>query len=60
MKLSFEEWMKQVNKELEFISCDDLPDIDYRSMYEDLASPREAAIEALENAGFDSELCFAN
>lgn len=51
--MSFEKWLAEVDKILNRtygLSHDDLPDIDYRSLYEDGATAIEAAEEAVENA----------
>lgn len=51
---SFEEWMTQVDQHLEsaiYVSSEDLPDIDYASLFEADYSPAEAAQEALLYAG---------
>jgi hypothetical protein len=45
-KLSFEAWEKEVDNCMEQMfgmSCDDLPDYDYYSAYEDNTSPKSAA-----------------
>lgn len=45
-EVSFRMWMDIVNNIIEskvFLSCDDLPDVDYYSMYDSGSSPTEAA-----------------
>lgn len=54
-RLTFDEWMKRVDAHVSRIcglSYSDLPDIAYRDMYDDGASPKEAAQEALAEAGW--------
>lgn len=49
--ITFETWMAKVDRILSTnlgIGYLDLPDVDYMSMYEDGAPPKEAAITALE------------
>jgi len=51
----FNRFMEKINKEVEKIAglgVYDLADVSFHDMYEDGFSPREAAIEALENEGF--------
>jgi hypothetical protein len=51
-KLTFELWMREVDKALERIvglSSADLPDVCYRDLYDDGAGPREAARIAVRN-----------
>lgn len=51
---SFDQWMEQVNQHLEsalYLASDDLPDIDYASLFEDDYTPIEAAQEAITYAG---------
>lgn len=51
--LSFEDWTKAVDKQIRkrcWLSSDDLPDVDYRGMYESGMSPKETAIFAIRNA----------
>lgn len=54
--MTFKEWMKEVNEEVESIcgmGVYDLPDCCFRDEYEAGTPPREMAVMALENAGFD-------
>lgn len=49
----FEQWKAKVDAEvykLVFLSCDDLPDVDYYSMYVENTDPKEAAEYAIEYA----------
>ena len=53
--MTFEQWMSKVDRILEYnlgISYRDLPDIDYRSLFESETTAREAAIIAIKNAGY--------
>jgi hypothetical protein len=53
--MSFNDWMDKVNEEIAqiiMLDSDDLPDLDYFAMFEDNATPQQAARKALENAGF--------
>ncbi len=54
--MTFEKWMTAVDAavgDIAFgLSVHDLPDIDFRSLYEDEATPEEAAREALDGADF--------
>lgn len=55
MVKTFEMWMNEVDALLEEtcgLSSSDLPDVAYYDMYDDGLSPRSAAREALENAGY--------
>lgn len=50
---SFDTWMAAVNaaiQRLAYLDADDLPDFDYRSAYEDDATPAQAARAAIANA----------
>ncbi len=52
----FTAWMREVNFIIENktgLSYNDLPDWDYVSAFEDEISPKDAASEALEDAGYD-------
>jgi len=49
----FTKWLKSVDRlvqEKVFLSYQDLPDIDYRGLFEDGFTPAEAAQECLDNA----------
>jgi hypothetical protein len=52
---TFEEWMRYVDQEIGEV-CGlghrDLPDANYRDWFDDEMTPHEAALEALEAAGF--------
>jgi hypothetical protein len=51
--------MKKVNQTIEaavMLSADDLPDVAYHDMWEDGWSPKEAAMEALMEAGAPEDL----
>ncbi len=53
MTLTFEAWMKQVNLRIENtigLSSDDLPDINYRDLYDNEVNPSTAAWEAIKGA----------
>lgn len=57
--MNYEEWKSRVNRHIGNIcgmSADDLPDVNYRDMYDSGCSPKEAANEALENAGMEELL----
>lgn len=52
-RVSFEEWKVQVNHIVEGLaglSCDDLPDVDYYSWYEEHLTPKAAARRAIRTA----------
>jgi len=52
-KLTFEDWMKKVDKIIESrvgLSSDDLPDVCYRDWYDDGISPDRAANRAIKSA----------
>lgn len=52
-KLTFDEWKAQVDIEISNrcgLTADDLPDVDYMSMFEDGESPKHAALEAINSA----------
>jgi hypothetical protein len=52
---TFESWMTAVDvavSQIAFVSVHDLPDIDFRSLYEGGESPQTAAREALEYADY--------
>jgi hypothetical protein len=52
---TFESWMAAVDaavSQIAFVSVHDLPDIDFRSLYEAGESPQTAAHEALEYADY--------
>ena len=54
--MSFREWMRTVNREVESIwgmDVYDLPDCSFRDEYDAGTEPREMAVMVLENAGFD-------
>ena len=54
MRQTFEEWMKEVGKEMwALVGCfpDDLPDWKYYDAYEDRVSPPVAAKRAIKAAG---------
>ena len=49
-KLTFAEWMKEVDAEVwrkVGLSYEDLPDINYRDLYDDGVSPKTAARKAI-------------
>lgn len=51
MKRSFEDWMASVDRQVSAsvgLSADDLPDVDYYSLYESGATPASAAREAIQ------------
>lgn len=51
--MSFEAWMKEVNKclvKMCGMCADDLPDCCYRDWYDDGFKPKEAAVMAIEEA----------
>ncbi len=53
MKLTFEDWMKQIDAIISArtgLTHDDLPDVCYRDWYEDGMSPKRAASAAIANA----------
>ena len=53
MNKTFEAWMKEVDRRIEAsigLSSADLPDICYRDMYADGATPASAAREAIKGA----------
>lgn len=55
---SFETWLEQVDAVVQGtigLSVHDLPDQDFRSMFDDGMEPAEAAAEILENEGIDAE-----
>lgn len=50
---TFEQWIKQVDDEIKrrvYLGYLDLPDVDYRGLYECGDSPSEAAAFAIQNA----------
>ena len=52
---NFQQWKRQVDRCIEArigLSSDDLPDVAYRDMFDYGDSPDEAAVAALEEAGF--------
>jgi len=54
MKKTFEQWMAEVNQQIENmygLSSDDLPDCCYRDWYDDGLSTKSAARRAIKNAG---------
>lgn len=55
-RLSFEEFMKRVDTHIQVraggLGVDDIEDFDYRSAYDDGASAKETALDALQNAGW--------
>lgn len=54
-KVTFEEWMNKVDQSIANkcgLSSGDLEDVCYHDMYDDDYTPKDAASEALENAGF--------
>jgi hypothetical protein len=56
--MTFEQWKARVNKEvikIAGLSCDDFADWDYYSAFRDEYTPKQAAREALEEAGFPFE-----
>jgi hypothetical protein len=57
--MTFEQWMKAVDQvvgEIAFgLSLYDLPDLNYRDLYDSGATAQDAAEEALENADFPFE-----
>lgn len=53
--MSFKKWMQQVDRYIAWLvglGADDLADQCWRDWYDDGASPREAATEALANEGY--------
>ncbi len=55
---AFDDWMETVDlatREIAWCSVHDLPDCAFRDMYDDGVEPAEAALEALEAAGFSLE-----
>lgn len=53
--LSFDVWKREVNKRVVAIcglTCDDLPDVDYRGWYDSEVPPGEAALDVLREADF--------
>ena len=53
--MTFEEWMEKIDRILEYnlgLRHRDLPDIEYRLLFEGEVTAREAAIIALKNAGY--------
>ena len=53
--MTFEQWMDKIDRILEYnlgISYRDLPDIDYRSLFESEVPAIEAAAIAIKNAGY--------
>lgn len=59
MEMTFEVWMKEVNKVVEskvMLSTDDLPDWTWMDSYEDGATPKEAVIEFFEDEGMEEFL----
>lgn len=58
MDISFEQWKAAVNREVIAIcglSCDDLPDVNYRDLYESEVTADDAAREVLTEAEFPFE-----
>ncbi len=56
--MTFSEWMKKVDERIWYIarlSADDLADQPWRDWFNDEYTPREAALEALENEGYGRE-----
>lgn len=54
MQMNYEVWLKQVDQECwrrGGTSVSDLPDVNYREMFENSLSPKSAACRALRNAG---------
>lgn len=55
-KISFEDWMAQVDREVEkiaYVSVYDLPDYMFRDAYDDGEKPENVAKRVLEEAGWD-------
>ena len=53
--ISFDRWMAEVDaavSQIAMLSVHDLPDLDFRSLYDGGESPQTAAREALENADY--------
>jgi Family of unknown function (DUF5419) len=53
MKMTFEQWMKEVDKQVSLLvglSYQDLPDICYRDLYDDGVSTKSAAKQAIKGA----------
>jgi hypothetical protein len=53
-QLSYEQWMKQVDREVETragLSVHDLADCNFRDWYEDDVPPRTAAVRAIRYSG---------
>lgn len=56
---TFDQWYRKVNACVQRkagVCCDDLPDCDYRDLFEAGLSPVEAADEVLTEAGFPGDL----
>ncbi len=54
MEISFEAWMRAVDKEIDGLcgmSSADLPDVCYQDWYDDEVTPKQAAKRAMKNAG---------
>ena len=53
--ISFDRWMAEVDaavSQIAMLSVHDLPDLDFRSLYDGDESPQAAAREALKNADY--------
>lgn len=53
MKITFEHWMKEVDRNISLeigLSSEDLPDICYRDMYVDGKTPKNVAKKAIKMA----------
>lgn len=57
--MTFEQWMQKVDSKvgaMTGLSVHDLADQPFRDWFDDGMSPREAALETLENDGYPMEL----
>lgn len=53
---TFEQWMKEVNDAIfntAYVDSRDLPDWHYRDAFDDGMDPKDAAVEVLEEAGWE-------
>lgn len=56
--MTFEQWMKQVDRAVEnvaYVSLYDLPDINYRDLFDSGETPDNAAREALEYSDYPTD-----
>jgi len=62
MDKEFEAWIRKTDQHIlavtEAFDSGDLPDIAYWDLWESGVSPKEAAIYALENAGYPEDLLY--